>query len=60
MNKEIDLGLVMSPADMNTFDTMDRQNQAFAPEIDAQNAEDEHQREIEKIKSAPKPTTNPK
>jgi len=60
MNKEIDLGLVMSPADTNTFDTMDRQNQAFAPEIDAQNAEDEHKREIEKIKSAPKPTTNPK
>jgi len=60
MNKEIDLGLVMSPADMNTFDTMDRQNQAFAPEIDAQNAEDDHKREIEKIKSAPKPTNNTK
>ena len=60
MNKEIDLGLVMSPADMNTFDTMDRQNQAFQPEIDAQNAEDDHKREIEKIKSAPKPTNNTK
>ncbi len=60
MNKEIDLGLVMSPADMNTFDTMDRQNQAFAPEIEAQNAEDDHKREIEKIKSAPKPTNNTK
>ena len=27
MKGEIDNGLVMSPADMNTFDTMDRQNQ---------------------------------
>ena len=66
MNAEIGLGLVMDPADVNTFDMMDRQNQAFAPEMDAQDAEDQHlrdqeaadadhKREIEKIKAAPKP-----
>ena len=60
----IDKGLVMSPQDVNTFDTMDRQNQAFQPEIDAQQADDASQREIEKTKeiqkSAPKPTNNNK
>jgi hypothetical protein len=56
----------MDPTDVNTFDMMDRQNQAFAPEMDAQNAEDQmmrdqeaadadHKREIEKMKAAPKP-----
>ena len=64
MNQEIDKGLVMSPQDVNTFDTMDRQNQAFQPEIDAQQADDASQREIEKTKeiqkSAPKPTKNNK
>jgi len=59
MNREIELGLVMSPQDVNTFDTLDRQNDAFAPEIDAQNAEDDHAREIEKIKAAPKPAAKP-
>ena len=59
MNKEIELGMVMSPSEINTFDTMDRQNDAFAPEIDAQNAEDDHKREIEKIKAAPKPAAKP-
>ena len=49
----------MSPSDINTFDTLDRQNDAFAPEIDAQNAEDDHKREIEKIKAAPKPAAKP-
>ena len=55
MNREIELGLVMSPQDVNTFDTLDRQNDAFAPEIEAQNAEDDHARELEKEKSKPKP-----
>lgn len=59
MNKEIELGMVMSPTEINTFDTMDRQNDAFAPEIDAQNAEDDHKREIEKMKAAPKPAAKP-
>ena len=64
MRKEIDQGLVMSPVDMNTFDMMDRQNDAFAPEIEAQNAEDDHTRELEaakqqaKLKPAPAKTTS--
>ena len=71
MQSEIDNGLVMSPADMNTFDTMDRQNQAFAPEIQQQQADDAAAREQEKAddaykkqlqmqKSAPKPSPNTK
>jgi len=64
MKKEINKGLVMDPIDMNTFDTMDRQNDAFAPEIEAQNAEDDQQREMEKakldakLKPAPTKTTS--
>ncbi len=64
MNQEIDSGLVMSPQDVNSFDTMDRQNAAFQPEIQAQQADDASEREIEKTKeiqkSAPKPTNNNK
>ena len=64
MRKEIELGLVMDPIDMNTFDTMDRQNDAFAPEIEAQNAEDDQKRDMEtakqqaKLKPAPTKTTS--
>ena len=64
MKKEIELGLVMDPVDMNTFDTMDRQNDAFAPEIEAQNAEDDQKRDMEmakqqaKLKPAPTKTTS--
>ncbi len=64
MKKEIDMGIVMDPIDVNTFDTMDRQNDAFAPEIDAQNAEDDHKRDMEqakqqaKLKPAPTKTTS--
>ena len=64
MKKEINSGLVMDPVDMNTFDTMDRQNDAFAPEIDAQNAEDDQMRDMEKakldakLKPAPTKTTS--
>ena len=55
MQQEIDAGIVMSPQDINTFDTMDRQNQAFAPEIQAQQADDAVERELDKEKRAPKP-----
>ena len=55
MQQEIDAGIVMSPQDVNTFDTMDRQNQAFAPEIQAQQADDAVERELDKEKRAPKP-----
>jgi hypothetical protein len=71
MQSEIDNGLVMSPADMNTFDTMDRQNAAFAPEIQQQQADDAaareqekaddaHKKQLEIQKSAPKPSPNTK
>ena len=52
MRSEIDSGLAMNPADINTFDMMDRQNQAFQPEIAAQQADDSHEREQEKADDA--------
>ena len=55
MRQEIDQGLVMDPQDVNTFDTMDRQNAAFQPEIQAQQADDAIEREIDKEKRTPKP-----
>ena len=55
MQQEIDQGLVMSPQDVNTFDTMDRQNTAFQPEIQAQQADDAVERELDKEKRTPKP-----
>ena len=55
MRQEIDQGLVMDPQDVNTFDTMDRQNTAFQPEIAAQQADDAVEREIDKEKRTPKP-----
>jgi len=63
MKKEINSGLVMDPIDVNSFDVMDRQNDAFAPEIDAQNAEDDAEREMDKAKQQaklkPAPTKTP-
>ena len=55
MRQEIDQGLVMDPQDVNTFDTMDRQNAAFQPEIQAQQADDAVERELDKEKRTPKP-----
>ena len=71
MNSEINSGLAMNPADVNTFDMMDRQNTAFQPEIQAQQADDAHSREQEKaddahqkqldmVKAQPKPSSNTK
>lgn len=71
MKSEIDAGLAMNPSDVNTFDMMDRQNQAFQPEIAAQQADDSHEREQEKAddahqkqiqlaKAQPKPSSNTK
>ena len=71
MNREIDAGLAMNPADINTFDMMDRQNQAFAPEIQAQQADDaqlrgqedaeiQHKRQLQIAKQQPKPSANTK
>ena len=55
MRQEIDQGLVMDPQDVNPFDTMDRQNTAFQPEIQAQQADDAVERELDKEKRTPKP-----
>ena len=62
---EIEAGLVMDPINVTELDMMDRQNSAFAPEIEAQQAEDENQRAIEAEKAkpklpAPKPSNNTK
>ena len=56
---DIDSGVAMNPADLNTFDMMDRQNDAFAPELEAQAADDAQAREIEKMKAMPKPSPAP-
>ena len=64
MSKEIDAGIVMDPADINTFDMMDRQNTAYQPEISAQQADDAHERSLEaskeqaKLKPAPTKTSS--
>ena len=64
MSSEIDAGIVMNPADINTFDMMDRQNAAYQPEISAQQADDAHERSLEaskeqaKLKPAPSKTSS--
>jgi len=59
MRGDIDSGMALDPADLNTFDMMDRQNDAFAPELEAQAADDAQEREIEKMKAMPKPSPAP-
>jgi len=56
ISADIDSGVAMNPADVNTFDMMDRQNDAYAPELEAQAADDANSREIEKMKALPKPS----
>ena len=57
---EIEAGLVIDPINVTELDMMDRQNSAFAPEIEAQQAEDENQRAIEAEKAKPKlPASKP-
>ena len=66
MASEIESGLAMDPVDVTTLDTMDRQNVAYQPEIDAAaqdnqavldqaRADDDHKKELQKIKATPKP-----
>jgi len=66
MKQDIDTGLALNPVDVTSFDMMDRQNDAFAPEIEAQSqadqaaidkaqSDDDHKKELQKIKAAPKP-----
>ncbi len=57
---EIEAGLVMDPVNVTELDIMDRQNSAFAPEIEAQQAEDDNQRAMEAEKAKPKlPASKP-
>jgi hypothetical protein len=45
IQSEINSGLVMDPTQVNMFDTMDRQNTAFAPELQSIQADDSFDRE---------------
>ena len=65
MKTDIDAGIALNPSDVTTFDMMDRQNDAFAPEIEAQSqqdqaaldkaqSDDDHKKELQKIKAQPK------
>jgi len=71
INSEVNQGLLMDPVNVTQFDTMDRQNMAFAPEIDAEQAsieagheqdraDDQHKKDVKLAKSQPKPTSNTK
>jgi hypothetical protein len=60
MKKEIDAGLTMDPVDTTTFDTMDRQNDAMAPEIETAKAEDDMERQLKIQSQQPKPSNNNK
>jgi len=71
MQKEIEKGLALDPIDVTQMDMMDRQNTAFAPEIQGQQAmdsaeiakdaaDDAHERQLQIMKSQPKPTSNTK
>ena len=66
IKQDIDTGMALNPVDVTSFDMMDRQNDAFAPEIEAQSqedqaaidqkqADDDHKKEMQKMKAAPKP-----
>ena len=66
MSGEIESGLTMDPIDVTHMDTLERQNIAYQPEIDAssqdnqavldqQRADDDHKKELQKIKAQPKP-----
>jgi len=71
MQKEIDKGLALDPVDVTQLDMMDRQNMAFAPEIQGQQAldqseldqaaaDDAHKKQLQLVKAQPKPTSNTK
>ena len=71
MQKEIDMGLAIDPINVTQMDQMDRMNQAYAPEIAAQQqddqakldqaaADDAHKKQMQLVKAQPKPTSNTK
>jgi hypothetical protein len=63
IKKDIKSGVAISPSDSLALDTMSRQNDAFAPEIQDAQAQDDVQRQIEmekeKAKLAPKTPAKP-
>ena len=71
MQKEIDQGLAIDPINVTQMDMMDRQNQAYAPEIASQQqddqaqldqaaADDAHKKQLQLVKAQPKPTSSTK
>ena len=71
MQKEIDKGLALDPINITQMDQMDRMNQAYAPEIAAQQqddqaaidqarADDDHKKQMQLAKAQPKPTSSTK
>jgi hypothetical protein len=71
MQKEIDKGLAIDPINVTQLDQMDRMNQAYAPEIAAQQqddqakldqarADDDHKKQMQLAKAQPKPTSSTK
>ena len=71
MKGEIKSGLAIDPAQTNMMDTMSQQNTAFAPELqdiqaqdsaarEAEAADANVDREVDKAKRMPKPSTNSK
>jgi hypothetical protein len=62
MKKDISSGIAIDPADSLALDTMNRQNDAFAPEIQNAQAETDAETTLElekqKAKLSPKPSTN--
>jgi len=71
MQKEIEQGLALDPINVTQLDQMDRMNQAYAPEIQSQQADDQaaldqaaaddaHKKQLQLAKAQPKPTSNTK
>ena len=71
MQKEIEQGLALDPINVTQLDQMDRMNQAYAPEIQSQQADDQaaldqaaaddaHKKQLQLVKAQPKPTSNTK
>jgi len=58
IKKDIDNGLALNPADMNTLDMMNQQNTAFAPEIRQAEAEASAERDVEAQAAQSKPSSN--
>jgi len=55
IKKDIKDGLALDPAMMNQLQAMEQENAAFQPEIDSLEADAAAERELEKMKQAPKP-----